>query len=295
MPDTAAAGVGPQLRAARERRGLTIDQVAAETRISERHLEHIEAGEFDALPGRTYAVGFAKTYAKTVGLDTADVAAMVREEMNVERPSERYGANRAGTFEPGDPNRSPGGRLVWFSLFAIILLAVGIFFAARVLFAPAADLPSLVEQEEAERAAQLAAQREREQQQAEPVDATGDVVFTAQGDAWVRFYDAQGRVLSEQTLSEGDTYTVPSDANGPQLLTGRPDLLAITIGGREVRKISNELETVSDVPVTAEALLARGGSGAGAGAGSAVGQGEPNAAPAPSAPALPAASPTPAT
>ena len=62
-------GVGEKLRLAREAKGWTLAQVAADTRITQRHLALIEAGDFTALPGRTYAVGFSRTYAKMLGLD----------------------------------------------------------------------------------------------------------------------------------------------------------------------------------------------------------------------------------
>lgn len=255
----APPGVGAQLRAAREARGLTIDQVAADTRISRRHLQHIEAGEFEALAGKTYAVGFARTYAKTVGLHEGDVAALVRAEMDADPAQGRSSANN--TFEPGDPARAPAGRLVWFSLFAVILLLVGIFFAAQQIFAPAAELPSLTEQERAERAAALAAQREAAAAAATPAGsgatAGGAVVFTATGDAWVRFSDASGRVLTERTLAAGESYQVPADAQGVTLTTGRPDLLTVTVGGQPVPPIAEEMTTVADVPVSAQALLAR--------------------------------------
>ena len=145
-------GVGLQLRAAREKRGLTLQQVAAETRISLRHLEVIEAGDFEKMPSRTYAVGFAKSFAKVVGLDQTDVADMVRAEMQLEP----LAATVRSSFDPGDPARAPSRRLVWFSLFAVVLLLIGLFFAARVLFDPAAEMTSLVEQEEAEEAARQA-------------------------------------------------------------------------------------------------------------------------------------------
>src|SRR5678815_172685 len=67
--------VGDRLREAREARELTLAQVAAETRIPQRHLQTIEAGDFAALPARTYAISFAKNYARMVGLDQAEVAA----------------------------------------------------------------------------------------------------------------------------------------------------------------------------------------------------------------------------
>lgn len=264
VPNEAAPqGVGPQLRAAREAKGLTLDQIAAETRISRRHLEHIEAGDFHALAGRTYAIGFARTYAKTVGLHEGDVVAMVRAEMDLDDPTREPASKPQGTFEPGDPTRAPGGKLVWFSLFAVVLLLLGIFFASRALFAPAADLPTLTEQEEAERQAELAAQQSEQQADAPApgadaaADPSGPVVFTAEAESWVRFYDAQGRVLYEAIMQEGDSYQVPADANNPMIITGRPQVLAITIGGEAIPKLSYQQETVTDVPVSAQALLAR--------------------------------------
>ena len=266
-------GIGQQLRAARESKGLTTEQVAAETRISQRHIQNLEEGRYDDLPGRTYVIGFSRTIAKVVGLDQDDVVSMVSAELDARQPAESR--SRTATFEPGDPARAPSRGLVWFSIFAIIVLLAGIFFAARLMFSPAAELPSLVEQEEAEQQAAREALAAQQAEEEEPIPSSGPVIFTAQGDAWVRFYDAQGRVLQETTLTEGDTFTVPQDAEGPQLITGRPDLLAITIGGREVPKISEELETVTDIPVSAEALLARG-------------QPDAAATPAPSATATPA-------
>ncbi|APE29385.1 helix-turn-helix domain-containing protein [Aurantiacibacter gangjinensis] len=262
-PSPAPQGIGPQLRAAREVRGLSLAQLASETRISRPHLEHMEAGEFGKLPGRTYAIGFARTVAKTIGLDQEDVVSMVRAEIDAaEQEAAAASGGGRGKFEPGDPSRSPGGGLLWFSLIAVAILLVGIFFAARALFQPTAELPSLVEQqqaEEAEAAAATAAARQEQAAAAPEIDTSGEVVFTAEGETWVRFYDGNGRVLQEGTMTEGDTFTLPADAVDPQIITGRPDRLAITIGGQPVAKLSTELETIQDVPISAEALLSRTG------------------------------------
>ncbi len=259
----ATATAGAKLRAARERKGLTLEQVASETRISRRHLESLETGNLEDMPGRTYVVGFARTYARTVGLNQEEIVGLVREELDEAEANEQYDQQTRRTFEPGDPSRAPGGRLLYFSLFAVVILLVGIFFAARALFAPAAEIPSLVEQQRKEEA-QAAAERQAEQQVDQPQEAaaaepSGPVVFTAEGETWVRFYDEEGRVLQEGTMQEGDTFTVPADAVNPQIITGRPDRLAITIGDRPVRKLSTEVETLTDVPISADALLARSG------------------------------------
>src|SRR5688572_29601395 len=144
------AGVGAQLRAAREARGLTLEQVAAETRIPQRHLLTIEAGEFSALPARTYAIGFARTYARAVGLDDDAVSDLVRAELDAQQAGPRH---RAQGFEPGDPARVPSRALGWLSVLAVVLVLAGLFAVFRPYFSPGADLPSLVEQEEAEQAA----------------------------------------------------------------------------------------------------------------------------------------------
>lgn len=249
-------GVGERLRLAREEKGMTITQVAAETRISQRQLELIEAGDFDALPARTYAVGFSRSYARLVGLDERQVVAEVRSELAASSPP---GRARAPTFEPGDPARVPSRGLALFSLFAAILLIVGGVVFYRTFFSPAAGPGSIVAEEQAAQTAQ-----QRPAQAARPAGgpaapATGPVVFTAlEEGVWVKFYDASGNQLMQKEMAKGERYTVPAEAEGPQVWTGRPYALAITVGGREVPKLSEKDEILKDVPVTPEALLARG-------------------------------------
>jgi cytoskeletal protein RodZ len=69
QPDAPAVGVGARLRAAREAQGLSLKDIAARTRITARHVEALETGDYGTLPGRPYALGFARSYAKAVGLD----------------------------------------------------------------------------------------------------------------------------------------------------------------------------------------------------------------------------------
>ncbi|GIW18523.1 MAG: hypothetical protein KatS3mg064_1680 [Tepidiforma sp.] len=63
------ARIGDTLREARERRGLSIEQAAQETRISPRFLEALEAEEFDVLPAPVYVRGFLRSYANYLKLD----------------------------------------------------------------------------------------------------------------------------------------------------------------------------------------------------------------------------------
>lgn len=276
-------GIGAQLRSVREERGYSLEQVAAETRIPQRHLEKMEAGDFAGLPGRTYAIGFSRTYAKLLDLNQDDVSALVRAELDAQDVDRRQ---RPASFEPGDPARVPSRLLAWLSVLAVVLVLLGLFFFARTFFTPAAELPSLVEQQQAEqRAAAQTAQRQRAPGAQQPAQPSGPVVFTALEDAWVRFYTPEG-TLAERVLRRGETYTVPADARQPMIRTGRPEALTVTVGGRPVPKLSEEMRTMSDVPVTAQALLARAQPAAAA---------TPSAATPPAAGAAPAARPSPTT
>lgn len=65
--------VGAFLKQKREEKGLTMGQVADETKISIRYIEAIEEGRFDYLPSQAYAKGFLKLYAKCVGASSDEV------------------------------------------------------------------------------------------------------------------------------------------------------------------------------------------------------------------------------
>lgn len=79
-PVLGASRVGAELRAARQRLGWALPDVAATLRIRLPFLEAIEDGRVADLPGNAYAVGFLRTYATTLGLDAAEVARRFRAE-----------------------------------------------------------------------------------------------------------------------------------------------------------------------------------------------------------------------
>ena len=54
-------GVGAVLRDQRRQSGLTLEDVAARIRIRQPYLKALEAGDFAALPGRSYAIGFIRS------------------------------------------------------------------------------------------------------------------------------------------------------------------------------------------------------------------------------------------
>ncbi|MEO1968618.1 MAG: RodZ domain-containing protein [Sphingomonadaceae bacterium] len=271
--DASQLCAGDMLREARKAEGLDIAQVAAETRIPQRHLIAIESGEYGKLPSRTYAVGFSRSYARLLGLDEGVVLERLRDEL---AEGESDGQLRHDKFEPGDPARVPSRGLVWFSVVAVVLLVAGAFTFYRTYFSPAITPPPLT-------ADAVAPAGPVVQQAAGPAPdspsaalaANGPVVFTSLMDGtWVKFYDGDGKRLYEAQMAKGESYTVPTDAKDPQVWTGRPYALSITVGGRPVPKLSEDDVVVKDVSVSPQALLARNEPVAGAQGASAA----PNAA-----------------
>ena len=60
---------GESLRKARESRGWTIAEVAAQLNLTPQRLSQIELGAFDKLPGHTFARGYVRAYAKLLDVD----------------------------------------------------------------------------------------------------------------------------------------------------------------------------------------------------------------------------------
>jgi cytoskeleton protein RodZ len=60
---------GGKLRLARERRGISLRQIAASTKISAASLEALERNDISKLPGGIFSRAFVRSYAVEVGLD----------------------------------------------------------------------------------------------------------------------------------------------------------------------------------------------------------------------------------
>ena len=67
-----AETLGEKLRAAREARGISIRDVAEQTRIAPMYIECIENDNYKPLPGGIFNKGFVKSYARFIGMDEHD-------------------------------------------------------------------------------------------------------------------------------------------------------------------------------------------------------------------------------
>jgi len=120
-------GIGQQLTAAREARGMTADDVAKRLRIRAMFVNALEREDWPAVGEPVYARGFLKNYAKLVGLDAEAVAAAldsaylelaarpdvplpVRDEYTAaQRPAQQSGAATAAVSASGTRTRAEAG------------------------------------------------------------------------------------------------------------------------------------------------------------------------------------------
>lgn len=251
VPTDETQSAGTRLRRAREALRLSRADIAARTKIAERHLAAIEEERFGDLASSTYAVGFSRAYARAVGLDEREIAHAVREELDLVDEGD---APAKQTFEPGDPARVPSLRLAWLAGVAalVVIACVGVFWGSYIF--PAASLPDLIKDTPPSPAP---AARKAAAPAIAPPSAQSPVTITAtKAGVWVKIVDASGKQLFQKEMALGETYTIPPDAAAPQLRTAWPDALQIAIGGRPVAPLADK-RTVLTVPISAAALLAR--------------------------------------
>ena len=255
-PPLGAARVGSELRAARQRLGWALPDVANGLRIRLVYLEAIEEGRLSALPGNAYAVGFVRTYATSLGLDPDEVARRFRaESQDVNKKTEL-------TFPAPVPQRGvPAGAVVLLGL----LIAGGAYVGwlrytgnddahvAQPATPPPDRLAALVPapQVQSPQVASILPSAPL-QSPAAPMPAAPSVpvptpvpvaiappapvqppavvstrlVLHAKSGGWVQVRERQGQVLLNRVLRAGETWPVPMK---PQLLLTTSNAAAIEL------------------------------------------------------------------
>jgi len=142
MPD-----VGATLRDARARKGLSLKQVAAATKIPVHTLELIERNDLHRLPGGIFVRGFLRSYAAEVGLDPDAVVSEFLQQMPPEDAA--HGTARepeAGTREVAEETAFVGrqqmaGVVLRLALVSVPLAIAILYFSSRSRSAPAVRVP----------------------------------------------------------------------------------------------------------------------------------------------------------
>jgi cytoskeleton protein RodZ len=129
--DSPLETVGQDLRAARLRRGDDLATVSRALKIRKDHLEALEEDRIEALPGRTYAVGFVRTYAEFLGLDAAQCVERFKSQIAGRTDDTKPTIN---VIDEDEHRRLPQG---WKIIAVVVLLLFA--YGAYHLLMPVAD------------------------------------------------------------------------------------------------------------------------------------------------------------
>jgi cytoskeleton protein RodZ len=160
--------IGAMLREERERRGLVLEEIAQQTRISLSSLQGIESGLSELLPHPVYAKGFIKVYAQFLGMDLSEALS--------DFATETTGGHYRPVYRQAVPDREADhpevrtlrkGNHLGVTAFALLVVAAG---ATYWYFShTAGSSPATRPAESQELEAQLAP--------AAPVNASGESVL----------------------------------------------------------------------------------------------------------------------
>ncbi len=125
---------GEELKQERERRGISLDDVAVSTRVALRHLHALEDDRFTELPGGVFNRGIVRSYAQRCGLDADRIlgsfqAALLASGVRTEEPEDAW----VELVEAVDRHRKeaePTPRIRWLGvasmLIGVLILSIGV-------------------------------------------------------------------------------------------------------------------------------------------------------------------------
>lgn len=120
--------VGHLLRRARMAKGMSIDDVSRQLRLSAQQIGAIEKEDFERLPGRTFLRGFIRNYANLVQLDPIPLLQLLPESAPVISTYERTPfKNKQISFASNRESSGNNRLIIVIVLFVMILGAYFIF------------------------------------------------------------------------------------------------------------------------------------------------------------------------
>jgi cytoskeleton protein RodZ len=122
---------GQRLKSERERRGLSLEEVAQTTRIGIHHLRALEGSDFDALPADVFVTGYLRAYAQCVNVDADAIIEDFTRERHNHMPAQAD-SNQHDVVEEmsrilrvDEEKRRRGRSLLWLTAFSLtVVLAV---------------------------------------------------------------------------------------------------------------------------------------------------------------------------
>ena len=229
--------VGEILRRVRVQYGLTLEQVADDTRIVMAYLVALEQGDFERLPAAVYVTGFVRTYSEYLNLDSLKMVQLLKAQTGISRPVERPKIFPVTKPEQRLPSRK--GAIISAVALALILIS------GKVLYHKDSgdEIPALPK----DLSRQMTALQKPPESKVEPKQQSSaqtevpvvaakphPVVLKAVQDVWLEIRDGSNVPIFSRVLKQGEEYWVPADAVNYKMTTGNAGGLQIVVEGVDV-------------------------------------------------------------
>lgn len=264
--------VGRLLMEARQELKLTIAQVSADIRIRQIYLEYLESGNFRALPGQVYLVGFLKTYASYLKLDYLELLRQLNlhSEVICDYSSFTY-------VIPARAQQSPSRKLSFITASLAVILLAAIYYLGQQEGGVETTPPQLIDDKP------LATREIVEEKELAvfpavnsiapvvdngvvvpgevtnvapttvPVVTSHPVRIKAIRDSWVQVLNKEGKTIYVRLMHSGDVYTLPE--SNCTLNTGNAGGLKILLGDQESAVLGEDGKVIRGLRLNDEALL----------------------------------------
>jgi cytoskeletal protein RodZ len=230
--------VGETLSRARRTRGLSVDAVAADTRIRATLIRAIEADDFRLCGGNVYARGHIRSIAKVVGTDSEPLIAEFDTTNHVER------VVAAVIAQPTDHeivNRSERHRPNWAAAMAVALLVICVVGVASLVAGhsggsgsktQAKPPPSTVTHQSTPPITPTSPPPTAPAQQVGASRATM-LIRTVNGTTWLSITSKTGTLLFEGTLAPGQQKTF-TNRHGLTYVIGNAPAVDVVVNGHDI-------------------------------------------------------------
>ena len=212
--------IGPLFAVARERLGLSVDELADRTRIRPHVIEAIEVDDFSACGGDFYARGHLRTLGRVLGVEAAPIL-MTYDERYADAPIDPRRVFEAELAGAGSIRATRGGPN-WSVLVAAVMALILCWSVARLVTGGPEQTPD---------EAALTGSGGPNHGRAAVADPVPVTVAAAAWGARVVVRDGTGKVLFSGDLYDGERHTV--QASPPVRIQSTDGSVKVTVDGQD--------------------------------------------------------------
>ncbi|MDZ4777138.1 MAG: DUF4115 domain-containing protein [Alphaproteobacteria bacterium] len=197
---------GTKLRAAREAKGLSLEQVAKDTRIRVEYVAALETMNVNLIPGKAYAKAYLRSYVKYLGL--------TEEELVIQYENESARLREDDSDQIRNPDSKPAPERPWFWAAVLgVVCAAFVGWRAMQDSAPDAPAPRATTQTEVRNTTPEPAPAPSPPLAEDPWPSEQVVAIRAKVPAWLEVRGPDGTIFVSRTLQAGEAYRPDVGAN----------------------------------------------------------------------------------